>query len=370
MKSLLLLATSFFVCFANSQITIVASDFAHGGDTVRMSQTFDNGYDYQTTGPAQTWDFSMLTPSSQKLKDFRAMTGAPIFVAFTFGAMADPAYQANYYIESNDLPIDQITQILPVTITDIFSYTRFPGTGLAVNSIGYSMSVDFGSGATSIPFQSDTIEKRYVLPLNYNNTYNSRGYTNIDFNPFYNAIWRQYRQRNSIVDGYGTITTPYGIFNALRVKHEIVETDSIFMELPFIGGTWIPLDLPLTREYEWWTNGEKEPILKFVTQEILGNEAVTAIEYRDIYRGLDAGINENGMEISVYPNPVTDIINISTNFQVDVVRIYSFEGKEVKQFNGYAQSQLSIDLNSLVPGTYILEAEGNGKTLRTSVTRH
>jgi hypothetical protein len=285
------------------------------------------------------------------------MAGAPSFVSFMFGSFASANYSANYYIESTTLPLDQITQILPVTITDIFQYTRFTSGNDSVNSVGYSMTVDFGSGPTSIPFRSDTIETRYVLPLNYNDAYSSRGYTNIDFNPIYNAIWRQYRVRNSIVDGWGNISTPFGQFEVLRVKHEITESDEIFLEVPFLGGTWIPIDLPLTREYEWWANGEKEPILKITTSEILGNETVTSIEYRDIYRGLDAGLNELNTNFKMYPNPVVDELTIKAEEPITRIKVVGMNGSVLIQEDVNTNSSHVLNVSQLSAGQYTLVIE-------------
>lgn len=372
MKTILLLTGLVISTAVNAQSSIIvtSADFAHGGDTVRMSQANDNGYDFAATGPNHNWNFIDLVPTSQSLKDFRSMTGVPAFINFMFGAFASSKYSANYFIESTTLPIDQITSILPVTITDIFQYTRFTSANDSVNSVGYSMSVDFGSGATSLPFRSDTIETRYVLPLNYGDTYTSRGYTNIDFNPVYNAVWRQYRQRNSIVDGWGIVSTPFGQYDVLRVKHEITESDSIFLELPFIGGTWIPLDLPLTREYEWWANGQKEPILKFTTNEIVGTETVTAIEYRDIYRGLDASLDELSASFKMFPNPVVNEVTIESDQVITAVKVFGMNGALLLGETPNSVNTYVLDVSHLPAGNYLLQLEsGNLKGQQSFIKR-
>lgn len=356
MKRLLLL--SLFSCglsYAQTGITITEADFAHGGDTVRMSQAVDAGYDVTITGANANWDFSSLTATSQSLKNFRGMGTAPAFVLFMFGSFAPQKYQAEYYIENTTLPIDQVTSFLPVQITDIFGYTRFTNAGDSVQSVGLSMTVDFGSGPTSIPFRSDTIETRYVLPLSFNDTYLSRGYTNIDFNPVYNASWIQARQRTSLVDGYGTLTTPYGTFDVIRIKHDISEQDEITIEVPVFGTTTIPLDLPLVHEYEWWANGEGEPVLKIVTNEILGNEVITSIEYRDVYLGLDAGLEEEVISFELYPNPSTDVLNIRSSAAMEQLNIIDISGKTVRTEKMFGQVTAFIQLDSLEKGTYLVE---------------
>lgn len=348
MKKLLLFFSLSASLISQSQIIVTSADFANGGDTVRMSQASDNGYDYLSTGPGYIWDFSSLTPNTQIVKDFRSMAGVPAFIQFIFGSFAPVKYQASYYIESTAIPVDQLTSFLPVTIEDIFQFTRT--TADSMTSVGYSMVVD----GNDVPFKSDTIETKYDFDLQFGNTHFSRGYTMIDFNPIIDAIWNQHRTRYTEVDGYGSITTPYGTFDALRIKHDIIEVDSLYMVIPVIGGTWIPLPIPDSHEYEWWTNGEKEPILKIVTNDILGNETVVSIEYRDINRNLDAGINELEVEFAMYPNPASEEISLQSKDAIDLIRIVDLKGAIVLEEKCEKSNFITLDISDLKRGEYSL----------------
>lgn len=354
MKKHYLLVAFLLVSFLNKAqgITLSQADFATGGDTVRTSNAVDNGFDYLSTGVDYIWDFSSLSATSQNLRNFSPINQAPFFVQFLFGAAAPENYQASYFVESTDLPVAQITSILPITIENIYQYSR--STVDSITNIGYSMKVTANGTTFDLPIKSDTIETHYRLPLSYGDTNRTRSYTRIDFNPFYNVIWIQYKKRQSIADGYGTLSTPFGTFSALRIKHEVEETDSIFTELPFIGATWIPLDLPLVREYEWWTNGEKMPLLKITTNEILGNETVTAIEYRDNYLGLDAGLKENEIEFSVFPVPAAEVIHVSSKVPFTGIQILDRAGRSIL-FNEYQKSSdVLLDIRDLAQGVYEL----------------
>lgn len=356
MKKLLLISSFFSVSITFAQITLQSGDFATGGDTIRMSQANDNGYDFQSTGAGYSWDFSSLVPVSQTLKDFRSMSGAPAFVNFTFGVFAPLKYQASYFIESTAIPIAQITSFLPVTIEDIFQFTRINAVG--VTSVGFSLVVN----GQAIPFKSDTIEKRYELPVAFGNSHFSRGYTNIDFNPIIDATWNQHRTRTTNVDGYGSITTPYGAFEALRIKHDITEIDSLYFVLPIFGGTWIPLPIPSSHEYEWWTNGEKEPILKITTNEIGGNETISSIEYRDIYRGLDAGISELPFTARIYPNPTQDNLFIVSSEKIESIRIIDEKGAVLFEKIFDLDFFSTLDISELASGTYQIQLISASKT--------
>ena len=262
-----------------------------------------------------------------------------------YGTSAPSVYQATNFLSSSAIPLDQLSTFLPVTISDVYQFSK--NSANSITSVGLSINVD----GNEVPFRSDTIETRYELPLNFADTYNSRGYTNLDMNPFYNAIWRQYRQRASIVDGWCTIVTPYGSFDALRIDHFITETDSIYFEA---SGFPLALELPIpdSHIYEWWTNGEKEPILRISTVVQGTNETVTNIEYRDIYRGLDANVKELIMEHTIFPNPVIDELNISGLNQYPAnYWVVSTEGKSV--MNGVLLSENnSLDVSALPTGKY------------------
>jgi len=340
----LLLAIGLFPTVLFGQITLNVSDFSDGGDAVWMSTTVDPTLDFSSTGPNSTWDYSTLVYQNQEYKEYFDMSGASILVNILFGTFASTDYQATNYTSSSAIPLDQISGVLPVSITDVFQLSK--NSSDSITSVGFSLAVE----GTEVPFKSDTIETRYKLPLNYGDSYSSRGYSNMDMNPIYNGIWRQYRQRYSTVDGWGTITTPYGTFDALRIDHLIQESDSIFMEL-FGAPLWIPLPIPDRHEYEWWTNGEKEPVLRITTSVIVGNETVTNIEYRDNYQGSNAGLEELGAEITLFPNPVTNELHVNGLDAEIVYMIVSANGNQVDggQVNG---NNGVVDVAQLTPGSY------------------
>lgn len=323
------------------QITIQEPDMSDGGDTAWVSTAVDLSIDFMTTGPNQTWDYSNLVSNGQNLVELFDMSNASIGSLALFGFFAPSKYQATNFASSTDIPLAQISTFLPVSITDVFKFSK--NSPDSITSVGFSVVIE----GIEVPFQSDTIETRYKFPMNYGDSWYSRGYSNLDMNPIYNGIWRQYRERTSNVDGWGSITTPYGTFDALRVDHLIQESDSIYMEI-FGNGTWIPLPIPESHEYEWWTNGQKEPILRITTSDVLGTETVTDIEYRDFL--MNTGLNELDQSLKVFPNPTSEFVSINGLNKSYDYRIYSVKGKLVQE--GIMSSK--IDVSRLDNGNYQL----------------
>ncbi|MDP5099105.1 MAG: T9SS type A sorting domain-containing protein [Crocinitomicaceae bacterium] len=346
MKTTLLTFLALIPTILFSQITLTSADFATANDTVRISKATDNSIDFSTTGANYTWDFSYLTFDSQLRRDYAPATGLPILINFVFGPMASNNYKATYFLPSTDLPIDQLGTFLPITISDVVQYSK--KTNDSITSIGLSLQIN-GNG---IPVKSDTIETRYAFPLNYGDNHYSRGYTRLDMNPIYDAIWIQYRQRYTEVDGWGSVSTPYGTFDALRLKHTITETDSL--RISFNGNPfWLPIPVPESHIYEWITNGEKDAIMRIVTTLAGGNETVTSIEYKDF--NLTASLNELELAFEIYPNPAGDFITISNVSKDDSYYIVDAQGKIVQ--NGSVNGK--IDITSLSNGTFEIVVESN-----------
>ena len=346
----------FFPFLAAAQISVDVNDFADGGDTVRFSITTNPGIDFATTGANTNWNFSDLSAEGQELIEFKDPNTAGPLISFTFGAFADEAYQATNYFPSTDIPLDAAGGFLPVNISEVNQFTKHSDG--SVDLVGLSINVE----GTNIPIPSDTIENKYIFPLDFGNNYNSRGYTYFDLNPIFNLIWIQYRQRSSSVDGWGTITTPYGIFDCLRVKHEIAETDSVLIDFAGTGNpVWIELPVPPSIEYEWIAKDELAPILSIRTTNAGGNETVTQIKYRDIYLGLDAGVNENTLNLEVGPNPVNNILFINGLNEETPYQLLSLEGKVI-QMGTVNHMSAKIDVSELNTGIFLIHiGEGSQK---------
>jgi hypothetical protein len=231
-----------------------------------------------------------------------------------------------------------------VSLSDLNQYTK--STNDSITSIGYSISVN-GQG---VPFKSDTIETRYKFPLNFNDQHYSRGYSYIDLNPIVDIKYKQYRQRNTTVDGWGSLTTPKGTFQVLRIKHDINEIDSIYQTF-FGAGAWFGTPPIVRTEYEWFGLNNTEWLLKVVTT----NNNVTSIEYQEDYLGLDAGINTTDFQFNVYPNPTTDFIYFDSEILVNSAQLIDAQGATLANFTEEELINQKIDISTYNAGYYLLK---------------
>lgn len=81
-----------------------------------------------------------------------------------------------------------------------------------------------------------------------------------------------------------------------------------------------------------------------------------------------ASVEENTLTaVNAFPNPATDVLNISTNEPVSSVKVMTMDGKVVVNNTSVNSSFINLNVNDLEAGMYIYEvATAEGKTFRAS----
>lgn len=354
MRALIFFATLLLIHLSIlAQPTIEASDLMTTGDTVRISIASDNSVDFSSTGPNHVWDYSFLEAGSQQLVRPNDIMSGGFLVLNRFGPTAG-SYSSDYYQSFTGIPFDQFGSFLPVNIEDVYRFTRVRND--AQRFTGLSLSID----GNQVAFRSDTIETVYNFPLNYGDSNQSVGYTVMNFNPFFDGIFKQYRKRETTVDGHGTLITPFGTFNTIRVHHEIRETDSLYVDNPIFPQT-IPLNLPTTHEYEWITKNQKLPVLKITTQVLAGNETVTEVTYRDRYLVELANLPQEEITLHLYPNPVSEKLYISSNQKIETITLLTVNGQQVDVPTLIDGNIADLSLHHVTPGVYFVKIQGTSQ---------
>lgn len=248
-----------------AQISIVSSDMPRQNDTMRFSvaATGITANQAAKTGIDTIWDFSNLRASSQDVEKFFAPSATPY--ALQFGIIN----AATYGIKDDALnQLGGLGGGAGFSLENVYAFYR--------NSTAASVLVGRGITVSNIPLAlnlnpRDTIFK---FPLNFRDidtTYFS-GSTTI---PSLGGISQQGRRIN-VVDGWGTIKTPYGEFNCIRIKTTITETDTITIAT-------IKLPIPNNRIiYTWYSKNQRYPILE-ITQTT-GLAGALTIKYKDFFR--------------------------------------------------------------------------------------
>lgn len=268
--------------FAQAQISILNADMPKVNDALRYSTTTTK-INLDSTGENYTWDFSNIVVSNQDVQTFTSPLQTPYLLQFL---------SATYGIPETGQALSQAGGIA----SNIYAFYKTSNTAQVI----------LGRGATvqSLPLGivyslRDTVFK---YPLTYGMEYSGNylgeaGLTGL-------GTLKQVGNRHTLVDGWGSITTPYGTFDCIRVKSEITETDSIVF-----NGFGIPIPNNST-VYTWLAKGEKYPILEVIVNTLTG--IVTSTKYKDIYRP-EAYVNNCNFSASRLTGKPGDTITLSDN---------------------------------------------------------
>lgn len=125
---------------------------------------------------------------------------------------------------------------------------------------------------------------------------------------------------------------------------------------------------------EWWYS----PILNMAENEVLG-KSLTVLDGQNRWRRAAPssvhGPVENGASPSVYvyPNPTTDIVDISVDGASGIgyrVSAHTVDGRRVLDLGVQRENQFQADLSTLPAGMYVLQLLGEGTVHRLRIIRN
>jgi hypothetical protein len=296
------------VCFAFTasfcQVTITQSDMPSANDTLRYSVAANFiGISAGNAGNNQTWDFSDLQSASQYVDDFKSVSQTPFTYVAVFGLPFSSNYCDMARLDNSAFQIPEIP-VINLTIDDVYNFYKsnsdaFEQRGFGASINGFPIPITFSDGDLLVP-----------LPCNAS-TQQSNSYSFDASIPTIGYYGRN-AQRNNEVDGSGTLVTPFGTFEAIRLRSELIYTDSVAIDALGFG-----FQLPELTEvkYKWMAAGYGWPLLEIttLTDPFIGNETTTRVVYRDSIAVIDqTGIEDfiTAQNALVYPNPVSDVLTI------------------------------------------------------------
>jgi hypothetical protein len=352
MKKFITLLAFLISLNAFSQITITDADMPVANDTVRWSITFDQwSIDPTETGANFTWDYSFLTETTQDLDTFFAVSSTPPLYQFYFNNIVlYPANKASFATKGMEFDL-----FGTVTMTNVYDYFK-------VDAGQYS-NVGFGSNINGLPasVRSIPVDTIFEFPLDYTDAYISHGEWILSIpNTF---AYGQRKARDVNVEGWGTLITPKGTFQVLKVKMDIDITDTISIDSLSINFSF---PRPTTTEYHWLANGYNVPLLQINTS--FG--AITEIKYQDSAR-INLGISElEKSKMVVYPNPSSDYLVVQSEGEIifQNIELYDLNGKLVLNQKANNTFINVIPVNHLPAGIYTIISSSSNSVATAQVT--
>jgi hypothetical protein len=323
LSALLIARTSAF-----SQVTITQADFPMvdmAGMTGNDTSSFISP---GTTGASQTWDFSSFVPSRTDTSYLKATTfaGNPLFPAATFSScgVASGFSVCSYgYINTTGLFLVGAEQNISVS-------------GMAIHNI---VTMEPNNQVNGFPFTySNTRTSAYV----------QRQLAIYTPATTYDSTRTMYhRTVNQVCDGWGTLITPYGSYNALRMQQIQTNIDTTYNHTS--GGAWTfgaARALSYDTSYTWFAPG-------IGSVATIGGRAPR--RYTFYKQGAVSGIAAAQTHaLAVFPNPVNETLNICNAGIGTMLQLYDITGRLVHATTVNASS-CSIDMSACQPGLYLLQ---------------
>lgn len=332
-----------------SQVIIHGSDFIQPG-TVLNYQTADPFWStdqelINTDGQNALWNAMDWIGDVEETLTYKPLDEMSFTIKFFFDNFT--TYPETYSTQALEVGPQILDLPIPIDISDGYTYSRTDSTGYYGTGLSFSLQ--------GFPFanQNEEVERIYKFPMHYGDV-DTSGLAFLISVPGMGA-YGQVADRYSEVDGQGSLVTPYGTYDVLRVRSERYITDTLYGE-QLAGGQII--ERPLQIDYAWISPQIQGPILEM---SVIENEVVSA---RMLATQTTLNVlNSTKPGLEVYPNPARDFIFFDSPFaEKATFQIYDNQGRLVLSTKPVEKR---IHLNKLTPGMYVVRLDGNGSDILT-----
>ncbi len=255
-KLLLTSAIAFAMCSSQAQITITQADMPVVNDNIVISvNTGLSGFKKDSTGANYLWDYSKLIPDSQRYVKFDPASSTPYSILSFISS----------YGTRNYTPDQFPWALLGSPPTDVYNFYKKSSSDYKMVADGLTV---MGNAIPGVYSASDRV---YKFPTNYLQKDSSNSAFTFPIPGL--GYYAKKQKRVNEVDGWGTLITPFGTFNTLRIKSTLTITDSIYIDTLGFGFT---IPRAIAYEYKWLGAGMKIPLLE-VDATAAGGNNVTII---------------------------------------------------------------------------------------------
>lgn len=311
-----------------AQITISTADLPKIGDTIVLAaDTMPSGIVVGgSKGQGQHWDFSMLNEHSTSPRFYMLPSETPYSFPYSDLALKESDTSYSFFEYNNDI---------------------YKMVGRAGTVLGSEYHIIFN------PYLLIT-----NLPLNYDDQFTN----NYDYTWYYTLGADSMRQKSVVsksfyVDSYGTMTIPAGTFDVLRVSTSINQTDSTWIRNGF-SWTLVSTSQSIFNTMEWHTNDSAVDLRLVICYFNVNDTSINRVEF---FSNSTANIPvyPEKYEISVYPNPASDLLYLNNVHERAHVQLFDLSGKLVLDEVLEPKSN-TIRISRLNPGTYTCRIQKPG----------
>lgn len=322
-----------------------------------------NSIDVSITGASQSWSMVPLTGGTTAYQNFYPMSATPLVFQLVF-LSCDYAQ-----------PLLGNTAVGALPVTDAYEYYNYAGTSssrLEIKGFGAYVTIPGTTTPVPLPAIYSSPDVVYQFPITFGNTDSSvSGYeVTIPLGGIIGDVtFKRNQKRVNVVDGWGSIVTPAGNFDVLRVKSSIDRVDSLITALAPIGFPSKPI------EHKWLGKTKKIPVFQTNGTDLAGTFTPNLITFwGQAASGLNQ-VNESGNAL-IYPNPTDGNSTIQYELKqvsdVDIL-ILDMQGKMVGQFHFKQQStgnhSEGLPLGGLPKGNYLIQCKTGSDLINSKLVK-
>lgn len=373
MKKIFILLLCSFVFKVNAQTPIILTraDFPRPTSSSVLPDSVlytnvpiaGNTVDIITTGASTNWNTLPLMNGAKLYQSFLPMSSTPLVfqLAFLTCDFAQPLL-GNAGLVGN-LPI-----------SDAYEYYNYASADSRLEIKGFGANVTIPGQPIALPLPAiyTSPDVIYKFPLAFGNNDSSlSGYSvTIPLGaPIGDIEFKRKQKRVNEADGWGSITTPAGTFDVLRVKSSIDRIDSIITVIAPLG---FPSKLV---EIKWLGSTKKIPVFQVNGNDLGGNVTPSSITF---WGQEPNGILEksNISSIHIFPNPAEFQASIEyslvSSAKVSIL-LNNMKGETLAQFHFANQSaglhRELLPLQGLTAGIYQITCIANGNMIHTKLLK-
>ena len=372
MKKLFLLLSVFasMQVIAQTQITLTRADFPKptSNSPLPDSVLYTNVNGTNTTaetidGASQSWSEAGLTGT----------TAYQSFVPVSATGIFQFAFLGSDYAQ----PLLAGATVAGQLASDAYEYYDYSTGNGKLQIRGFGANVTIPGTGTPLPLPAiyTSPDVVYVFPIAFGNIDSSISSFNIPIPltlPVIGSVnfeVKRDQKRVNKVDAWGSISTPTGTFDVLRVVSTINRIDSIISPLFSFGTPSNPV------EYKWLAAGKKIPVLQINGNNVAGVFTKTNATFWGASTVATSNVNANFNSFMAYPNPVIENATISFTLKkaatVDV-EVVSITGQKIAHFHFNKQAGSyteTLPLQTLKAGDYIISCKSESEIVSSKMIK-
>lgn len=322
------------ITFTNDNLAPAGVTFTLSTDTL-VSATITPG----EAGTNKTWDFTSLVAHTEDQIAFMLPAWTPYPDAFpnaNFAAFSSGDGDAYAFFNRSD---DEFSAIGLVGSYDEFGLFE---VALQPKEIYLDFPVQY----------QDNREEDFYFEVNLGNI----------MDPFDSIRFKQSTHKVSLVDAWGNMTLALGSYEVLRVKEDRVVRDSVWGKT---FGFWslLSAESDSYTDYQWITN---DPAIGYTLVDMDYDEQSQTVNSVDFMNTFPVGVKEEKISVfKIFPNPATDVINISLDNNTKVeISIYNSQSQLL--INSSLNNGTEINISELSSGLYFFNViNEKGEILET-----